>query len=363
MRVLFLIDTMKIGGAQKVILSHSEYLLSQGHEVTIVSIKKSNHYVLNSKINFIEIVNYEEKILENIFFILNTLSLQTKNVDIIIGFSDLIVNYIAHILARTYNIPLLLSTRTHLRALFQENKKLLKINKDLCKSIYKRTPLVAPSNFIKNDLEKYLGIEGKNIIVLSNPIKKPYKKIVRKQTKKYISVIGRLSKVKNHAFILKAFAKIENKIDKKIYLCFVGEGEEKKSLQKLCKKLGISKRVLFKGYQKNVGLFLKKSFFTIVASKREGYPNIIIESFIHKTLVLASDIDPIKELVENKVNGILFKKDNLKDLSKKMILCLEKNLQHCTRNAYKKLDQYYEINERFEKILKTTIQGYNIENT
>lgn len=362
MKILFLIDTMKSGGAQKVMLSHCEYLLKNQYNITIISIKKLNSYDLNHKIKFYEIIEPEEKITTNIFSIIEFIASKVKDIDIIIGFSDLIVNYIAYTIAKIYNKPLLLSTRTHFRALMDENKHMLKVNKDLTKHIYKKTPLMATSNFIKEDLKRYLGIDGDNIIVLPNPIEIK-SEVVKYGDEKYITIIGRLTKAKNNHIILKAFAKIKNKVNKNIALCFVGDGEEKDKLQKLSKKLDIKDRVIFKGFQKDVSFFLKNSHLMILASKREGFPNVILESFSQKTLILASDIEPIKELVKDNKNGVLFKSDDINDLADKILYCLKNNLNHCTEKAYKDLKKYKKIHKKFENILKKTVKRFAIENT
>jgi len=47
MKILFIIDTMLTGGAQKVLLSHATFLLKNGHSIRIVSLKKSNIHHIN----------------------------------------------------------------------------------------------------------------------------------------------------------------------------------------------------------------------------------------------------------------------------------------------------------------------------
>jgi glycosyltransferase involved in cell wall biosynthesis len=44
----------------------------------------------------------------------------------------------------------------------------------------------------------------------------------------------------------------------------------------------------------------------------------IIESFLHKKPVISSSVDGIEEVVENNVNGLIFKKGNPKELAQKI---------------------------------------------
>ena len=74
-------------------------------------------------------------------------------------------------------------------------------------------------------------------------------------------------------------------------------------LDDLIAKYGLNDKVVFCGYRFDVPRFLDASEITYLASSHEGLGNVIIESYIMRTPVIASDIPPIREIIDNGVNG------------------------------------------------------------
>ena len=354
MKLLFIIGTMQSGGAQKVLLSHINYLLNRGYLISLVSLKKSNIYEIDERINYIELIEFDEKITTNIFYILQELSFLVKECDIVIGFSDLIVNYITFTLSQMYSKPVLLSSRTQLSKHIHTFENTFDINKDLTQFIYSRVNILVPSEFIKKDIKQYFNIKNKNIYVLPNPI--DLNLLQEKKTKNTdICIVGRLSREKNHQQILKAFALIKKDLSQNIKLNFIGDGPELGNLKELCIKLSLSDNVVFEGYHKDVLPFIYHSHLMILSSKYEGFPNVILEAFSQKTLVLASDIEPVKEIVKHNETGILFSNDDIADLALKMKYCLTTDLRDCIENAYESLRNYKDVHQKFENILLNII--------
>ena len=102
--------------------------------------------------------------------------------------------------------------------------------------------------------------------------------------KKYLISIGRLTKQKNFKFLISNFKKILKKYNF-LELVILGEGEEKKSLNKLAQKLKISNSVHFLGNKKNIYPYLKKSLFFVLTSEWEDPGFVIIEAMYSKKIV------------------------------------------------------------------------------
>jgi glycosyltransferase involved in cell wall biosynthesis len=103
-------------------------------------------------------------------------------------------------------------------------------------------------------------------------------------------------------------------------LKIVGDGPEYHRLKALADTLGIAPHVSFLGKlsPSDIPACLADTDVFILASIREGRPNVILESLATGTPVVASDIDGISELVCHNQTGLLFKTGDPADLAKQI---------------------------------------------
>ncbi len=94
----------------------------------------------------------------------------------------------------------------------------------------------------------------------------------------------------------------------------------------------------------------KKSFFEdvdicCVPSRQESFGLVIIEGFLYSTIVISSDTDGGKLLIDHQKNGLLFKNGDIEDLVQKILYIKENPEKYCdfTRNAYNKLLEQYSL--------------------
>ncbi len=232
------------------------------------------------------------------------------------------------------------------------------------KKIYK---VLCPTHETKKQLIKYNIFDEEKIYVVNEPIidlekiNQLRKKHLNKNNEfgQYVISIGRLTKQKNHTFLIKCFDKILNSIpDLKLLIC--GSGEENLNLKRQILKLNREKEIILTGYQKNIEKFLKNSLFFILTSEWEDPGFVIVESMFFNTIVFSSNCKngPI-ELIEDLHNGFLYEKNNEDDFIKKFleiyqfILKKDKLINKIKFNAKQKtklygLRNYYNL---LEKIL------------
>jgi glycosyltransferase EpsD len=113
-----------------------------------------------------------------------------------------------------------------------------------------------------------------------------------------------LSKRKNQSFLLDIFKELEKSTFDNILL-IVGKGQMRESLQKKAENLGISKKVHFLGFRKDIPELLAVSDLCVSTSLQEGLPVNIIESLAMGIPVVASKIRGHIELIRNGENGFL----------------------------------------------------------
>ena len=111
--------------------------------------------------------------------------------------------------------------------------------------------------------------------------------------------VARLEFEKNFSLALEIFARIVKKFPKTGFV-IVGDGREKVKLEKLAKRLGVSKNVKFEGHQddtisyyKTADLYLNTSFF-------EGYSRSLIEAAASGCPILSTEVGPIGEVLLSK---------------------------------------------------------------
>jgi glycosyltransferase involved in cell wall biosynthesis len=173
----------------------------------------------------------------------------------------------------------------------------------------------------------------------------------------YFLVVTRLSKDKDLDTVVLAYEQFLYETSSKIKLYFIGDGPERKRLEKLVKDNKLSEMILFLGQKNEPYSFIKNSRASILSSKEEGGPLIIIESMILKTIVISSDC-PIapREILNNAKCGVLFETGNSEELKNIMIKIDSNKIikEHFSKNINKWIDKFDKKNimKQIEAIIK-----------
>jgi glycosyltransferase involved in cell wall biosynthesis len=116
--------------------------------------------------------------------------------------------------------------------------------------------------------------------------------------------IANFSEHKDLPTMLVAFAEyLPSEPKSKLFM--VGDGDDYDYLVDLTKELGISKNVVFAGFQEDVALFLACMNVFLVSSKLEGLNTSIIDAMNMGLPIVSTSAGGIKELVTNGLNGVL----------------------------------------------------------
>ena len=156
----------------------------------------------------------------------------------------------------------------------------------------------------------------------------------------YIVYCGRVTPLKGVHVLLEAYALLQEKGYGSVRLKIAGTGEP--DYLELClrivKENNLDAQVDFVGEVATGELpqLLSGARFSVVPSLWfENLPNSLLESMACGTPVVASDIGSLSSCINEGKNGFLFSPGNAKDLSGKMILCLEDEelLNRMAKNA------------------------------
>ena len=178
---------------------------------------------------------------------------------------------------------------------------------------------IAITEEVNSELKNF-GIDSNKIRHIPNGVNIPLKIAKNNQILK-ISYIGRLIKRKRIEILLTAISNI--KTDNNFLLSIVGEGPEEKYLKELARKLKIKNSCIFKGElpHEEVSQILMQSDIFVLPSDSEGMSNALLEAMASCNAVIVSNIIANKQLIKDKVNGLLF--SDLKQLEEALILTLD----------------------------------------
>ena len=126
-----------------------------------------------------------------------------------------------------------------------------------------------------------------------------------KLNKKTLVSVGHLVERKGHHLIIEAMRSLPE-----YQLLIVGGGEEERALKQLVEKLKLGDQVQFLGekQQKDLTEIYNAADAMILASSREGWAKVLLESMACGTPVVATDIWGTPEVVQNQDAGVLVKR-------------------------------------------------------
>jgi len=116
------------------------------------------------------------------------------------------------------------------------------------------------------------------------------------QGKFSIGSIGRLTPQKDYATLLQAIHLASSEL-KGLEFELVGDGELRSTLEEQRQKLNLESIVHFRGRQNNVIEYLRRWDLFILPSLWEGLPTVVLESMCCQTPILATDIPGTREII------------------------------------------------------------------
>jgi len=210
--------------------------------------------------------------------------------------------------------------------------------------------LVIDKNFDKNK-----SFVVNNAIAITQ---KYYEKKINKD-KIVIGIYGRIEPRKGFDILLEAVKIVISNfpnIRLKIGGFEVNENYNLQNIKDLAKKLDLENICDFVGVVKNKIEFFSDVDILAVPSREEPFGLVILEGFLHSTLVISSDTEGGKLLINNENNGLLFDNENSHDLAKKIIWLLQNLSKYhlLTKQAYSRLENEFSLlnlSNNLQKIL------------
>ncbi len=138
----------------------------------------------------------------------------------------------------------------------------------------------------------------------------------------YIGIAARLCAIKDVKTLLNAAATAVKKNDKLRFI-IGGDGEERKSLEKLAKTLELDKYVSFIGWVSDMSSFFSLIDVHVMTSLSEGFPYALLEGAAAKKATVSTAVGGIPALIDSGVNGFLFMPGENAALAEKLVFFAE----------------------------------------
>ena len=198
-------------------------------------------------------------------------------------------------------------------------------------------------NKILNEMNSTLIYPGVEIGKMNNEVKK-----------QKVLFCGRLSKVKNASELIEMAARFRNQ-GTKLEIEIIGDGTDKKALEKMVQEKQIEDSVSFLGFlpQKKVREKMSEAAIFISTSKEETFGFTIVEAMAEGACVISSSVGAIPEYINNEENGFLYTLGNIEELEDKVKKVLnnyelQKNVRENAINTIKE----YSWDKAVDKIEK-----------
>jgi colanic acid/amylovoran biosynthesis glycosyltransferase len=150
--------------------------------------------------------------------------------------------------------------------------------------------------------------------------------------------VGRLHAVKDHAFLVRACARLcDYGLD---FECAIaGKGPERQPLELLIRQNCLQDRLTLPGHvsRQQLDRLYRRADVVVLTSRSEGIPLVLMEAMVRGKIVLAPAITGIPELVIPGKTGFLYSPGTMNDFVAR-ILFLEERIRGEDRNAVSRMD-------------------------
>lgn len=380
MKLLFVVNDISFyGGLEKIVLKLSEYLVKNGFEITILSLKKNNdkYYYEFDKCIKLDELNVSYIITSDNFFVKKFQEKEIKRkieeelqkylkinkFDVIIG----TFYQINEILTKVSGIKRIAWEHTHYygyvdpKVHYQKVKGKLKLiyHKLITYRIRKRKYMKLDKVIVltKRDLEIWKK-DLNNVEFIHNAIAVPNdkKNMDYDLTNKTIISVGRLEEQKGFTYLIDVFEKVFQR-KPEWHLNIIGEGSNYNFLKNRIKIKKLENNIKIVKFTNNISEEYKKSSIYISTSIFEGFGLVLTEAMKYGLPIIAFDCyaSP-RELIINNKNGLLCQNRNINEMARKIIYLIENEeiRKKMSKNAIRESKKYDMdiIGEEWKKMLK-----------
>ena len=278
-RILVLVPTLHLGGAERTAIKTAEILEKEGNDVTIALFDaKDPVYETDVKIMDLGLPPRNGKAGKAVQALKRSAKLRKikkkDKIDVCISFGP------------TANLANVLSGRrstiiTNVRGFASARETAFH------KYEYNRSDrIICCSEEIRRHICDFMPSAAEKTAVLYNPFDVDGIRVLGEEpvddfdfTRRTVVSHGRLNSVKNHYRLIKSFSLVHERFPD-VQLLIIGEGELRGELECLIDSLGLNDCVSLIGFRSNPFKYISKADIYVLPSFSEGFPNALVEGMV-----------------------------------------------------------------------------------
>lgn len=346
MKVLHVISSLEIGGAQRLLSDLLPIQKQQGVDVSLLVLRFENTDFSRKVAEAgVPIITLNVKSFRNPFIAFKVRSI-IKEYDIV--HAHLVhALYICSLATRGLKTKLVYTEHST-----SNNRRGKEFIRPIEKNIYGRyDKLISISQQTQEALQVWLQSTDDRFIVINNGVDtKAFVNIHAEVIPNSLIMVSRFASSKDQETVIKAL----KHLDDDVTLRFVGDGENLEHCKQVANDIGVGKRVQFLGARSDVALLIAESYIGVQSSNWEGFGLTAVEIMSCGKPVVASSVDGLQQIVKGA--GLIFTKGSDLELAEiisrllhdttyyKTIAsrCKERALEY---DVHKMVDEYLAIYE------------------
>lgn len=304
MRVLHVITSLEIGGAQRLLADLLPLQASTSSVSLLVYERVHNDFEKTLEQTGINIICLNEHNFHNprIIFHLRRIF---KDYDLIHAHLFPTI-YWASMATRGLNVKLVYTE--HSTSNSRRNKWYFRPIERFMYARYDK--IISISQQTQDALTSWLGQHDERFVVINNGVDtEKFTSVKVPVVPKSLIMVSRFASSKDQETVIRAMEHIDNDAT----LRLVGDGENRHYCEALAKDLGVSDRVQFLGSRSDIPELVASSYIGIQSSNWEGFGLTAVEIMACGKPVIATDVDGLKQVVEGA--GEVFTCGNAKELA------------------------------------------------
>ncbi len=168
-----------------------------------------------------------------------------------------------------------------------------------------------------------------------------------------VGMVARLEESKGHHILIDAADIVIRELPQ-VRFVIVGDGFLREKLESQRDKSGLQGKVIFTGILRDIPGVMATLDLIVFSSLWEGLPVALLEAMSMQKAVVSTAVGGIPKVIESGKNGILVEKDNAQELAQEIIRVLKDQalLNQLGKSARKTIEERYSAEAMHQRILQ-----------
>jgi glycosyltransferase involved in cell wall biosynthesis len=136
-----------------------------------------------------------------------------------------------------------------------------------------------------------------------------------------VVIVGRLTAIKQHELFLQVARAVHERQPSAVFM-IVGDGDRRRALESLARRLGLDGRARFLGWRKDLATVYGAADVFVLTSRNEGTPVAVIEALAAGVPVVCTDVGGVRDVVTDPVLGAIAPDHDVEALARHVLASL-----------------------------------------